>query len=219
MTRPVEVSARVALVGLLVVAGMAGCRESTSGRTFTVTMHHISAAGIGDVAGTLTFAETPDGLLVTPNLRGFRPGFHAFHAHEVGDCGPAIGESGRMESGRAAGPHYNGPAGQAAPAPAPSMPVVDDGMKMEGMSADGMKMEGMATPTTRMPMRGDMPQLTADADGTITKPVLKTGLPLDEILGRSVMMHPYGEVGMDPERPNDDSATVRIACALLPKGA
>jgi Cu/Zn superoxide dismutase len=86
------------------------------------------------------------------------------------------------------------------------------------MVHEGMNMEGMAGPPSgRMPMRGDMPQLTAAADGTITSRVVKTGLPLDEIRGRAVVMHPYGEEGKDPERPNDSSATVRIACAVLPK--
>jgi Cu/Zn superoxide dismutase len=82
-----------------------------------------------------------------------------------------------------------------------------------------MNMEGMAMPSTstRMPMRGDMPQLTAAADGTITAPVLKTGLGFDEIRNRSVVMHPYGEEGKDPERPADGSASVRIACAVLPR--
>jgi Cu-Zn family superoxide dismutase len=201
---------RFALVGVA-VGFTAACGTST-GRTVTATMHHISAEGIGAEAGTITITETEEGLLVTPNLRGFRPGFHAFHAHENPSCEPAIGESGKMESGRAAGPHYNGPAGQP-----PAMPMPE--MKMEGM--EGMKMEGMEgmemPAASRMPMRGDMPQLTAAADGTITTPVVKTGLPLAEILNRAVVMHPYGEVGKDPERPNDSSATVRIACAILPK--
>ena len=64
-------------------------------------------------------------------------------------------------------------------------------------------------------MRGDMPQLTAAA-GTITAPVVKTGLALDEFLNPSIMMHPYGEDGQDPERPTDGSASIRIACGILP---
>jgi Cu/Zn superoxide dismutase len=92
-----------------------------------------------------------------------------------------------------------------------------EGMKMDGMNMEGMKMDGMdMTAAARMPMRGDMPQLTADADGTITTPVVKTGLPLDEILNRAIMMHPYGEEGKDPERPMDGTATLRIACGILP---
>jgi Cu-Zn family superoxide dismutase len=163
----------------------------------------------------VTFTETDDGgIRVEPNLRGFRPGFHAFHAHENASCEPAIGESGKMEAGRAAGPHYNGPAGQPAAMPVPMPP--HEGMKMD--MPEGMTMEGMEKPATgRMPMRGDMPQLTADADGTITSPVVKTGLPFDEIRNRAVVLHPYGEEGKDPERPSDSSATVRIACGVLPK--
>jgi Cu-Zn family superoxide dismutase len=213
---------------LAIVAGIAvtgGCNRAPGPRTVVVTMHHISAEGVGAEAGTVTIAETDEGLLLTPNLRGFRPGFHAFHAHENPSCEPAVGESGKMESGRAGGPHYNGPAGQPMAMPMPEDMKEDmkmdgmkmDGMKMDGMNMDGMKMDGMDMPAAaRMPMRGDMPQLTANADGTITTPVVKTGLPLDEILNRAIMMHPYGEEGSDPERPTDGTATLRIACGILP---
>jgi Cu-Zn family superoxide dismutase len=210
-----ETSVRLALASLAVVAAI-GCGQTAGGRTVTVTMHHISAEGVGAEAGTVTIAETAEGLLLTPNLRGFRPGFHAFHAHENPSCEPAVGVSGKMESGRAGGPHYNGPAGQPAATSMPAdMTMEGMDMKMEGM--EGMKMEGMEMPAARMVMRGDFPQLTAAADGTITSPVVKIGLPLDEILNRAIMMHPYGEEGQDPERPTDGTATIRIACGILPR--
>ena len=110
-----------------------------------------------------------------------------------------------MDAGRAAGPHYNGPTPQTAVAP----PPMHEGMKMEGMD-----MPASAKPA---PMRGNMPELTAAADGTITKPVGKSGLMFDEVRNRSFVLHPYGEEGSDPERPKDDSASVRIACAVVPK--
>lgn len=50
----------------------------------------------------------------------------------------------------------------------------------------------------------------------ITTPVVKGGLALDEILGRCILMH-HVEDELDPERPTDGTASIRIARGILPK--
>lgn len=51
------------------------------------------------LAGKATFAETPDGVKVTLTVEGIKPGDHAWHVHEKGDCSAADGAS--------AGGHFN----------------------------------------------------------------------------------------------------------------
>jgi Cu-Zn family superoxide dismutase len=53
----------------------------------------------GQEAGTVSFTQTPAGVLLKLSLTGMPPGEHAFHIHTVGKCLPPSFES--------AGPHFN----------------------------------------------------------------------------------------------------------------
>lgn len=48
--------------------------------------------------GTVTFTQTPNGVLIKAELTGLPPGEHGFHLHESGACEPDF---------EAAGGHYN----------------------------------------------------------------------------------------------------------------
>ena len=48
--------------------------------------------------GTITFTQTPAGVLISAELTGLPAGVHGFHMHETGACEPDFG---------AAGGHYN----------------------------------------------------------------------------------------------------------------
>ncbi len=48
--------------------------------------------------GTITFTDTPYGLLITPDLNTFPPGVHGMHIHENPSC---------ADSGMAAGGHWD----------------------------------------------------------------------------------------------------------------
>lgn len=52
----------------------------------------------GEVVGQATLGETPNGVLVSAELKGLEEGAHAFHIHETGACSPDF---------EAAGGHYN----------------------------------------------------------------------------------------------------------------
>jgi Cu-Zn family superoxide dismutase len=156
----------------------------------TVDVKAISTQGVGKPLGTLTLSEVDGGVSFAPKLSGFAPGKHAFHVHQKPDCGPAM-SNGRPVAGLAAGPHYAGP---------PSAMAGHGDMNMQ---------HGMA-----MAMAGDLPELVADSSGAITGAVTKKGLTLDELHGRSVMIHQYGEKPDDPKHPAGGGA--RIACAVLP---
>lgn len=164
----------------------------------------ISPDGVGGEAGTLTISGTPDGITITPNLHGFTPGPHAFHIHLNPSCDPGM-KDGKKVAGLAAGGHYMG--------------MGDAANGMAGMSGSDMKDKdmGMASGAMgpQMKMRGDLPELTANADGTITAPVTKKGLTLAEFRNRSVIVHAYGETPSDPTLPKGGGA--RFACAVIGK--
>ncbi len=49
-----------------------------------VTLHQVTAEGIGKTVGTVTIEETQYGLQFTPKLQGLTPGIHGFHVHAKG---------------------------------------------------------------------------------------------------------------------------------------
>jgi Cu-Zn family superoxide dismutase len=53
----------------------------------------------GQEVGTVSFTQTPAGVLLKLSLTGMPPGEHAFHIHAAGKCEPPSFES--------AGPHFN----------------------------------------------------------------------------------------------------------------
>lgn len=65
-------------------------------------MHHLSKTGVGKKIGYVYLSDTPDGLLLEPDLCEIPPGEHGFHIHEFGDVEPRNGTPGGM-----AGQHYD----------------------------------------------------------------------------------------------------------------
>ena len=128
----------------------------------TLEVHSITAKGVGPTVGTVTISATSGVVSFVPDLKGFKPGRHAFHVHENPDCGPGMA-NGKPVAGLAAGGHYMGSQHAA--------------MSMPGMAHDAM------------PMAGDLPDLLADKNGAITKAVEKKGLTLAELHGKSLMIH------------------------------
>ncbi len=65
-------------------------------------VHRVDSQGVHEKIGYVTFQDTPDGLLVTPELSSLPPGFRGFHIHEFGDIEPKDGKAAGM-----AGQHYD----------------------------------------------------------------------------------------------------------------
>jgi Cu-Zn family superoxide dismutase len=179
------------LVAALSLAGYASAADNT----VEVQVNSISADGVGKAVGTIKIAALNGGVSITPNLHGFAQGRHAFHVHEKPNCGPGV-TNGKPVAGLAAGPHYNGSGGQS---------------QIAGMGAQN-QMAGHGP--MAMSMRGDLPELTAGADGNITKAITKKDLTLAELHGRSVMIHEYGEQPTEQAKPKGGGA--RVACAVIP---
>lgn len=88
----------------------------------------------GESRGTVRFAETDGGTLVTVEATGLPPGFHGLHIHTTGQCEPDSeqpGEPGERGAFLSAGGHLAGPDGEAGhPEHAGDLPplyVADDG--------------------------------------------------------------------------------------------
>jgi Cu-Zn family superoxide dismutase len=100
----------------------------------TVTMHEVSADGVGAAIGTITFVDTGSGLLVEPALSGAAPGLHGTHVHQNPDCGAAEANGSMVPAG-AAGGHYDpaatgqhlGPYGDGHLGDLPNLAVEPDG--------------------------------------------------------------------------------------------
>ena len=88
----------------------------------------------GESRGTVQFAETEGGTLITVDATGLPPGFHGLHIHTTGQCEPDSekpGEPGERGAFLSAGGHLAGPNGEAGhPEHAGDLPplyVADDG--------------------------------------------------------------------------------------------
>ena len=144
----------------------------------------LNEQGLGKQIGTVAFCDTPQGLAVAVDVEGLTPGGHGMHIHEAGDCGAAAGPDGKMVPGLAAKGHFD----------------PDKKGAHHGPAAEGHK--------------GDLPLLTAGADGkakaTLTAPRLK----LADVKGRSVIIHAGGDNYSDTPAALGGGGA-RFACGVI----
>ena len=171
----------IGVAGALLVAS-AGTAFAASK---TVTMNAIDATGVGAAIGTITFRDTPQGLMVEPKLTGLPAGAHGFHIHEKANCGPGPGANNQPAAGMAAGGHYD-PKGT---------------KKHHGPQAKDGHL-------------GDLPVLVVDKDGKADLPVLAPHLKTSNLAGRSVMVHAGGDNYNDTPAPLGGGGG-RIACGIV----
>jgi superoxide dismutase, Cu-Zn family len=152
--------------------------------TATATINSISATGVGGPLGTVTFTDSPDGLVITLKLSGLPPGEHGFHIHDKGDCGPGMNQ-GKPAAGFAAGGHYD--------------------------PAHTKKHLG---PLSTAGHRGDLPVLVVDSRGDATGTANAPHLSVEQIRGRSIMIHAGGDNYSDAPAPLGGGGA-RIACGVI----
>lgn len=78
---------------LLLAAGAAQAQQGQE-----VEMNLVTADGIEDAIGTISFEDTDHGLLLTPDLSELPPGVYGFHVHENASCEPGENDSGEMQA-------------------------------------------------------------------------------------------------------------------------
>lgn len=170
----------------IVAAGLALAAVSAQAAEKTITINSISASGVGAVIGTITAKDTPQGLMLTPNLKGLAPpGPHGFHVHEKPDCGAAANPQGQMAAGMAAGGHY-----------------------------DPQKTGKHHGPHDKTGHLGDLPPLVVNDDGSATLPVIAPRLKVSNLSGRAVMIHAGGDNYSDEPAPLGGGGG-RIACGVV----
>ena len=91
---------------LCVASGPAVADTTASSPPTVVPMTLVDAKGVGAPIGEVALADTPYGLVLTPNLTGLTPGLHGFHVHEKPSCTPAE-KDGQMVAAQSAGAHYD----------------------------------------------------------------------------------------------------------------
>lgn len=138
----------------------------------------------GQTAGTVTISKSPYGTVFTPDLNGLPSGQHGFHVHQIGSCG-AKKVDGTLVLGGAAGGHY-----------------------------DPTNSGQHGLPWTHSNHKGDLPALYVDANGVANSPVLAPRLKLEELRGKSLMIHLHGDNYSDVPKPLGGGGA-RIACGLI----
>ena len=156
-----------------------------------VPFHRTTAAGSGELLGSVTLHFGPFGMVLVPSLQGLSPGRHSIHVHEFGSCGPADDDAGRTVPGLAAGGHY-----QPADAAWMGSPVGEGTL-------------------------GDLPDLFAEADGSVAGPVVAPEVRYQDVVGRAIMIHARSDNMMATDGAMDHSmhmmdANPRMACGLVP---
>ena len=71
-----------------------------------ITLNAVDEKGVGPVIGTVTAADSPYGLVLTPALHGLPPGLHGFHVHQNPSCDTKESD-GKLVAAFAAGGHYD----------------------------------------------------------------------------------------------------------------
>ena len=81
-------------------------QPTSSEHKYLIPIYLVSASGIAASIGTVSFQESPNGLIITPALWKLPSGEHGFHIHEKPSCEAAM-KDGKMGAALAAGGQYN----------------------------------------------------------------------------------------------------------------
>ena len=95
----IMVTLAIALLGTLAAL-------SAPAAELAIEMRLVSEQGVGERIGIITAADSPYGLILTPQLGNLPPGLHGFHVHQHPDCGHAMA-GGKPGAALAAGGHYD----------------------------------------------------------------------------------------------------------------
>ena len=72
----------------------------------TIPVQLVNEQGAGKDIGAVKAADSPFGLLLTPQLSDLTPGLHGFHVHQHPDCGATV-PGGKPAAAMAAGGHLD----------------------------------------------------------------------------------------------------------------
>lgn len=151
--------------------------------TVKVPVNKVTAEGIGNEIGAVTFVDTPEGVDIIVDLAGLSAGEHGMHVHQNPSCAPAAGKDGKMGAALAAGGHFD-----------PDNAGVHAGPGKKGH-------------------KGDLPFITADAQGNAKEKLSAPGISTKDISKRALMIHAGGDNYSD--NPPLGGGGGRIACGVI----
>ena len=166
-----------------IAASMLLATSVHANESLDVEMHKVSADGVEESIGTVAVEHTEHGVLLTPSLTGLEPGVYGFHVHQNASCEPADNDSGEMTAALSAGGHYD----------------PEEAGTHQGPYGDGHL--------------GDLPVLMANDDGEANLPVLAPRLSMEDMPGRSLMIHAGGDTYAD--EPHLGGGGARMACGVV----
>lgn len=138
-------------LSLLLTAGLVLATTGAGAAPLVFELHKIDPQGVGASLGTVTAADGPAGLVLTPDIKGLPPGPHGFHVHESPACGPGE-KDGKPAAGLAAGSHYDpaktgqhlGPEGAGHLGDLPLLTVAADGGTQTAVTAKRLHVADLA---------------------------------------------------------------------------
>ncbi|EFN7494337.1 superoxide dismutase [Cu-Zn] SodC [Escherichia coli] len=158
---------------------------SSFAQSINIPINMITDEGGGKNIGFVNIAESPYGLLFTPDLKELSPGMHGFHIHENASCAPGLMD-GKKVAGLSAGGHFD---------------PEKTGKHLGPYNADGHL--------------GDLPPVYVNNDGTATAPVLAPRLKsIKDIRHHAIMIHKGGDNHSDSPLPLGGGGG-RIACGII----
>jgi Cu-Zn family superoxide dismutase len=165
----------------------AGMAAFAANADYTVQMNAIDIKGVGAPLGTITIAAAPGGGVVLTPALNGLP--PGAHGFHVHQFANcgAKEKDAKMEPGEMAGPHYD-PAKTA---------------KHLGPAGQGHK--------------GDLPVLNVAAGGEAKQAVTAKRLTLDDLKGKSLVIHQGGDTYSEP--PPSGGGGTRIACGVIEASA
>ncbi len=150
----------------------------------TADIYLLSVDEQGQKIGTVIISDTLDGLLFQVDINGLPSGEHGFHIHEYGSCQPMRDKTGKVILAALAGNHY------------------DPQKTNTHLGPDGAG------------HKGDLPFLMADKNGKVKTSFYNYHLSLNEIRGKSFVIHQSGDNYSDTPVPLGGGGN-RIACGII----
>ncbi|WP_277207525.1 superoxide dismutase [Cu-Zn] SodC [Vibrio misgurnus] len=140
--------------------------------------------GTGQSLGTVTLSNSDYGTVFVPQLAGLPPGIHGFHVHTNASCENSMVGMNTTLGGGAGG-HY-----------------------------DPQNTEKHGYPWTNGNHLGDLPALYVTENGQANQPVLAPRFKMEEVKGRSLMIHVGGDNHSDHPLVLGGGGA-RIVCGII----
>jgi superoxide dismutase, Cu-Zn family len=149
-------------LALILGAVMLAWPPTAEAASVSIPMNMITSEGIGGPIGVVRAEDTPEGLVLTPDLTGLPPGERGFHVHENPSCEPGM-RDGEKVAGLAAGGHLDpadtgehlGPHGDGHLGDLPVLKVAVDGTAKSPVTAPRLRVEDIVGHSLMIHAGGD----------------------------------------------------------------